>query len=80
MLIQWSEEDQVYVVSLPEFGGAKTHGTTYESAARSGREVLGLLVDTFDEQDRPLPTPEVFRTLPRVREETARQPRKRKRA
>ncbi len=27
MLIQWSEEDQVFVVSLPEFGRfAKTHG------------------------------------------------------
>ena len=33
MLIQWSDDDRVFVVTLPEFGGCKTHGATYEEAA-----------------------------------------------
>ena len=51
LLIQWSEEDQAYLVSLPEWEGhlfnwdAATHGTTYEEAARNSREVLELLVE-----------------------------------
>jgi predicted RNase H-like HicB family nuclease len=57
VIIQWSEEDQVYVVSLPEWGsGAKTHGATYEEAARNAQEVLELLM-----QDEPaLPKARLF--------------------
>ncbi len=57
MLIQWSDEDQVYIVTLPEFGGPKTHGDTYEQAAKRGREVLELLVESSLEHREPLPAP-----------------------
>jgi predicted RNase H-like HicB family nuclease len=61
MVIRWSEEDQVFVVSLPEFGDyAQTHGDTYEEAARSGREVLELLVESFQAEGRPLPAPQLY--------------------
>lgn len=42
MLIEWSEEDDAYVVSFPEFPGAHTHGTTYVEAVKNGQEVLRL--------------------------------------
>jgi len=46
VIIQWSDEDQAYVVSLPEWGAScKTHGSTYEEAARNAREVLELRMD-----------------------------------
>ncbi len=34
MVIQWSEEDQLFLVHLPEFGCQQfhTHGRTYEEA------------------------------------------------
>jgi predicted RNase H-like HicB family nuclease len=58
MLIQWSEEDQVFVVSLPEFGPySKTHGASYVEAAKRGQEVLELLIETYREEGRPLPEP-----------------------
>jgi predicted RNase H-like HicB family nuclease len=57
MIIQWSDEDQAYVVSLPEWGGAKTHGATYEEAARHAQEVLEMLM----EEDASLPAPKLFR-------------------
>ena len=44
VIIQWSEEDQVYVVTLPEWGGCHTHGETYEEAAKNAREVLEMLI------------------------------------
>jgi antitoxin HicB len=57
MLIQWSDVDQAYVVTLPEFPRCRTHGATYEEAARSGQEVLELLAETMVADGRPLPEP-----------------------
>ena len=58
VLIQWSDEDQKYMVSLPEFGPyAHTHGDTYEEAAKNAQEVLELLIETYEEQGRSLPVP-----------------------
>ena len=45
ILIQWSEEDQSFVASLPEFGPyALTHGSTDEDALRNAMEALDLLI------------------------------------
>ena len=60
MLIQWSDEDQAYVVTLPEFHSCKTHGTSYVQAAKNGEEVLELLIETYQAESRPLPTPTKF--------------------
>ncbi|XHX76935.1 MAG: type II toxin-antitoxin system HicB family antitoxin [Stenomitos frigidus ULC029] len=58
ILIQWSNEDQKYIVSLPEFGSyAHTHGDTYEEATKNAQEVLELLIETYEEQHRSLPQP-----------------------
>ena len=61
MLIQWSDEDEVFIVTLPEFGGPKTHGETYEEAAKHGRQVLELLIDSALELGEKLPPPAKFR-------------------
>lgn len=57
MLIQWSDEDQAFLVTLPEWADRVampcTHGTTYQDAARNGAEVLRLLVR--GESERPAP-------------------------
>ncbi|MCI0463394.1 MAG: type II toxin-antitoxin system HicB family antitoxin [Gemmataceae bacterium] len=61
MVIQWSDEDQVYVVTLPEFGPfCKAHGSTYEEAAKQGQEVLESLIAVYTEDDRALPEPIKF--------------------
>ena len=39
MRIEWSNENQVFVVSLPEWGDlVHTHGATYEEALRLANE------------------------------------------
>ncbi|WP_017296307.1 type II toxin-antitoxin system HicB family antitoxin [Geminocystis herdmanii] len=47
MLIQWSEEDQCFVVSLPEWGEfCHTHGDTYEEGVKNGKELLDFLIES----------------------------------
>ncbi|HWE95914.1 MAG TPA: type II toxin-antitoxin system HicB family antitoxin [Tepidisphaeraceae bacterium] len=60
MLIRWSDEDGVYIVTLPEFENAKTHGNTYESAARQGHELIESFVMWYQQDGQTLPAPFVF--------------------
>ena len=57
MIIQWSDEDQAYVVSLPDFPSAHTHGESYEVAARNGEAALELLVENLQAMQTTLPAP-----------------------
>lgn len=58
VVIQWSDEDQKYIASLPEFGPyARTHGATYEEALKNGREVLELLIEDYQIGGKDLPQP-----------------------
>ena len=60
MLIRWSEEDQKYIVTLPEFGNAKTHGETYEEAAREGSDLIESFLMWKAQDGEPLPKPNLF--------------------
>ena len=61
MLIEWSDKDNVFVVSLPEWGPyARTHGATYQDAAEAGREVLEMLVENRRASGQPLPEPRIL--------------------
>ena len=64
ILIEWSEEDQAYLVILPEWAGRvmmpATHGDTYHEAFESGLEVLQLLVNSAIQNGESLPSPKVY--------------------
>ena len=65
MLIEWSPEDEAYVVSFPEWEQtgryfAHTHGDTYAEAVANGEVLLAELVELAREQDIPLPEPRVY--------------------
>lgn len=61
IVMQWSDEDECYIVSLPEWGEyCHTHGDSYEEALKNAQEVLELLVDTYTEDGKPLPEPIQF--------------------
>jgi predicted RNase H-like HicB family nuclease len=63
MVIQWSDEDEAYVVSLPEFGPHnKTHGATYDEAARHGQEALESLIEAYQAEGWALPEPVLLGT------------------
>ncbi|MGB5594349.1 MAG: type II toxin-antitoxin system HicB family antitoxin [Crocosphaera sp.] len=59
IILLWSDEDQCYLVHLPEFPTQKfhTHGDTYEEALKNAQEVLELLIEEYQEDDKTLPQP-----------------------
>jgi predicted RNase H-like HicB family nuclease len=59
MVIQWSQEDNCYLVHLPDFPFQEfhTHGDTYEEAAKHGQEVIESLIEIYLEEGRKLPEP-----------------------
>ena len=64
MVIQWSDDDQAFLVTLPEWEGRVfnpvTHGETYDAALKNGQEALTALVASSRKHGEPLPTPHVF--------------------
>ncbi len=44
MVIEWSDEDNAFIVTVPELVGCRTHGQTYEEAVKNGQEVLEMFV------------------------------------
>ena len=64
MLIEWSVEDQAYLVTLPEWAERVimpvTHGNTYREAVEQGQEVLKLLVESAIRDGETLPSPKVY--------------------
>ncbi|MGB3637765.1 MAG: type II toxin-antitoxin system HicB family antitoxin [Rivularia sp. (in: cyanobacteria)] len=63
IIIQWSDEDQCYVVSLPEFENILqpcTHGDTYEEAIKNAQEVLEMLIESSLEDGETLPEPKTW--------------------
>jgi predicted RNase H-like HicB family nuclease len=61
LVIEWSDADQVFVVSLPEWGDlVHTHGVTYEEALQRGKELIDGLVASRQQRGETLPRPRVF--------------------
>jgi antitoxin HicB len=59
MKIAWSDEDNCYLVGLPDFPGQKwrTHGDTYELAVKNGVEALESLMIAYEVSGESLPEP-----------------------
>jgi len=61
MVIQWDEEDHIYVVTVPELPGCMTHGKTYEEAVEQGKDAIESWVDAMEAWGRPVPPPRVLK-------------------
>ncbi len=62
MIIQWSDEDNAYIVTVPELPGCKTHGKTYEEAVRQGQDAIATWIDGSRELGLPIPEPRILKT------------------
>ncbi len=60
MVIQWSDEDDVYIVTVPELPGCRTHGETYEEAIQQGKDAIESWIDANKYWGRPIPEPQKF--------------------
>lgn len=60
MNIQYDPVDRIYVVTIPEFPGCRTHGKTYEEAVRQGRDAIASWIDDAKDSGDPIPPPRVI--------------------
>jgi predicted RNase H-like HicB family nuclease len=60
MIIEWSDEDQVFIVTVPELPGCRTHGDTYEEAVKQGKEAIEGWIEVAQSMNQSLPTPKTF--------------------
>jgi predicted RNase H-like HicB family nuclease len=59
MVIQWDEEDNIYIISVPELK-VKTHGKTYAEAIKNALEVIELWLEVAVQDGRPIPPPQKY--------------------
>lgn len=57
MLITWDEEDQIFVVKVPELDGCMTHGRTYIEAVENGIDAMNGWIEVAKNLGWTLPQP-----------------------
>ncbi|BAZ43614.1 hypothetical protein NIES4102_06150 [Chondrocystis sp. NIES-4102] len=59
MIIQWSDEDQLFLVTIPEFADRVimpcTHGETRALAIRNGEEVIEMYIEAWQAEGESIP-------------------------
>jgi predicted RNase H-like HicB family nuclease len=57
MLIEWSAEDDAFIVTVPELPGCRTHGATYVEAVEHGQDAVESWISARQHNGRPIPPP-----------------------
>lgn len=57
MIIYWSQEDQAFLVEVPELPGCMADGQSYEEAVANARVVINEWIETARDLGRPIPEP-----------------------
>ena len=57
MIVYWSEEDQSYIVEVPELPGCMADGLIYQEAIDNALRVIEEWVETARSLNRPIPQP-----------------------
>jgi excisionase family DNA binding protein len=69
MIINWSEEDQAYLVEVPELAGCMADGATRQEAIASAEIVIQEWLETAQDLRRSIPQPQTtLLTIPEVAE------------
>ena len=59
MVIQWSDKDRLFLVTIPEFVErvvmSFTHGKTREEAIRNGEEVIKMYLEAWQSEGKSIP-------------------------
>lgn len=67
MIIQWSDEDQLFLATIPEFADRVvmpcTHGKTREEATFNGEEVIELYLEAWQAEGEPIPEPKTLQLV-----------------
>lgn len=56
-IVQWSDEDDVFIASIPELPGVLAHGDSHEDAVHEVNVAVGLALKVLAEDGQPVPKP-----------------------
>jgi predicted RNase H-like HicB family nuclease len=57
LIIYWSEEDQSFIVEVPELPGCMADGASYGQAVANVQVIIEEWIETSRELGRPVPEP-----------------------
>ena len=57
IIIYWSQEDNTFVVEVPELPGCMADGATYDDAVGNAQIIIQEWLDTASQQGRSIPQP-----------------------
>jgi len=57
LIIFWSDEDESFVVEVPELPGCMADGETYEQAVSNAQHVIAEWIEAAQELGRSVPEP-----------------------
>lgn len=63
LIIYWSDEDNAYLVEVPELPGCMADGETYAEALANAETVMRMWMETAREVGRPVPEPKGRRLM-----------------
>ena len=73
MIIYWSQEDQAFIVEVPELPGCMADGKTYQEAVQNAEVIIQEWIETAQALGREIPEPkgkEDFDLLDRFYDDT----------
>ncbi len=57
LIVYWSDEDEAFLVEVPELAGCMADGASYEEAVKNAQVVIQEWLDTARSLGRPVPPP-----------------------
>ena len=57
MIMWWSDEDNVFIVDIPELPGCMAHGDTREEALKNATDAMEFWLECAQKYNDPIPTP-----------------------
>ena len=57
LIVYWSNEDEAFIVEVPELPGCVTDGATYQEAVQNAETIIHEWIITAQEMSRPIPEP-----------------------
>jgi predicted RNase H-like HicB family nuclease len=57
MIIYWSQEDQAFIVEVPELPGCMADGETYQKAVQNAEVIIQEWIETAQALGREIPEP-----------------------
>ncbi len=60
LVIAWDPRDDIFVVTVPELDGCRTHGKTYHEAVEQAQDAIAAWIDGETAMGRPIPQPRTY--------------------